>query len=83
MVIMLYRLVFFMSKGHQQAGRSPFIEPPWSEASVVLHYCESRPSGRCCCPWDTHRNNIKGYYVHKRDKRQYHPYTLPELPAPP
>jgi hypothetical protein len=49
--IMLYRLVFFMGKGFHMLGRSPFIEPPWCEASVVVHYCEGKPSGRCCCPW--------------------------------
>lgn len=47
----MYRLVFFMGKGFHMLGRSPFIEPPWCEASVVVHYCEGKPSGRCCCPW--------------------------------
>ena len=49
--IMLCRLVFFMSRGFHMLGRSPFIEPPWSEASVVVHYYEAKPSGRYCCPW--------------------------------
>ena len=35
--IMLCRLVFFMSRGFHMLGRSPFIEPPWSEVSVVVH----------------------------------------------
>ena len=47
----MYRLVFFMGKGFHMLGRSPFIEPPWSEARVVVHFCEGKPSGRCCCPW--------------------------------
>lgn len=58
--------------------------PPPSPALEARHLFENR---LCMAPWhlvwDSHSNNIKGYYVHRRDKRKYHPYTLPGLPAPP
>lgn len=47
----LYKLVFYCSKGFHDIECSPLIEPPWSEDLVVMHLCEKKPTGSCCCPW--------------------------------
>lgn len=50
-MLLLYKLVFYCNKGFHDIGCSPLIEPPWSGGLVVMHLCEKKPSGACCCPW--------------------------------
>lgn len=30
---------------------SPMLEPPFDQHTCMVHYCECKPSGVCCCPW--------------------------------
>ena len=49
--------------------------PPASPGLETCHLCENR---MCLAPWHlvwgTHRENTKGYFVHKRNRHHYHPY---------
>lgn len=33
--------------------------------------------------WDSQRDNTKGYFVHKRSRKHYHPYTQVVAPVDP
>lgn len=62
--IFVARLLCYMYRG-----------PPASPELEACHMCEK---SLCMAPWhlvwDTHQSNIKGYYVHKKNKKNYHPY---------
>lgn len=49
--------------------------PPPSQELEACHLCENR---MCMAPWhlvwDSRQNNMKGYYVHKKNRKHYHPY---------
>ena len=63
----VHRLLCFMYRG-----------PPAHEGLEACHLCEKRS---CLAPWHlcwaTHGENIKAAWVHKKDKSQYHPFSLP------
>lgn len=69
--IYISRLLCYMYRG-----------PPPPLAFEACHLCENR---MCLAPWhlvwDSHQQNIKGYFVHKKDRREYHPYGQAEAPA--
>ena len=50
--------------------------PPPSHELEACHMCENR---MCLAPWHlvwaSHKNNLKGYGVHKKNRRLYHPYA--------
>lgn len=68
--VFVSRLLCFMYRG-----------PPAGPELEVCHLCENR---MCMAPWhlvwDSHQSNIKGYYVHKKNMKHYHPYGL-NVPA--
>ena len=69
--IYLHRLLCWMYRG-----------PPAGPSLEVCHMCEKK---LCLAPWhlvwDTHQQNILGHFVHKKDRRRYHPYNLQQPPA--
>lgn len=57
--------------------------PP--DPNQVLEACHLCENGMCMAPWHlvwaSHKNNIKGHHVHSQNRKKYHPYTQPGLPA--
>ena len=56
--------------------------PPPSPELEACHLCEVR---MCMAPWQldwhTHQTNTLGYFVHRRDRKKYHPYPQPQPAA--
>ena len=62
--IYVSRLLCYMYRG-----------PPPSPELEACHLCENR---MCMAPWhlvwDSHQSNISAYFVHKKNRKHYHPY---------
>lgn len=64
--VYMSRLLCYMYRG-----------PPPSPELESCHLCENR---MCMAPWhlvwDSHSSNMKGYWVHRKNRQHYHPYGL-------
>lgn len=70
--VYISRLLCYMYRG-----------PPPEPGLEACHLCENR---MCMAPWHlvwaSHSNNMKGYHVHKRNRKAYHPYpSVGAVPA--
>jgi hypothetical protein len=66
--VYISRLLCYMYRG-----------PPPGPELEACHLCEFR---MCIAPrplaWHTHQDNTLGYFVHKKNRKRYHPYPQPQ-----